>query len=176
MKRFNQPRWLSLVIATLSAVALLVAGAAIASHYAGHRTISGGALEGQQNQTDSGEAFFSASTTDFVTVPGTPTTVFMASNDSDLIDARFVGGIQLAGTGRCYARIVAVKGSTFVELHPRGEGQILDSSPGATEMQTLERSSRLGGGLWSVRLQLRVSNSNTVCVPRTWHFAVEQIG
>lgn len=168
-------RSFKIIVAMLAALGLFAGGAAVASHYAGHVTFSGGGVVQTKVATDTNGWGSSANNT-WQSITGTGLTVSVPSGSARLITARFNAESSCTATAWCVVRIVARKSgsSTVTELHPRvGTEFAFDAPSGeAYEGTSVHRSIRLGSGTWTIFAQGYVQGTSGSMYVDDWHFEV----
>lgn len=123
-------------------------------------------------------------TDSWVNLPGASVGVAVPANTSRLYDVPFFAETQCNGpnSGNCAVRIVAISGGVATELNPvAGVDYAFDSDmTGAQddlrEGHGMERSKRLFGGVngknYTIQVQFRVVNPQSVFTLDDWHLAV----
>jgi hypothetical protein len=120
--------------------------------------------------------------TAFVDLPGAAVTVSVPGGQSRLFDASFTAESLCAGpnSGYCSLRIVATNVVTggSVQLNPAsGIDYAFDSDQAGAaqdlwEGNAMDRSIRLPGGTWRIRVQRAVTNNTISFRLDDWHLAV----
>jgi len=167
---------------TIVAVAL-VAMLAIATTAFAVLTGSGGT--GQLRMDNRGETgpVPPTSSVPWVDLPGADIVVTIPSTGTRLLNARFTAESTCLGAVGlwCTTRIIAVNAAGFpTELDPAsGTDFHFDSaSPGVagrvdSEAHAMERSKRLQGGTYKLKVQYAVSNAAVLFTLDDWHFTIE---
>ena len=117
-------------------------------------------------------------------LPGAAVTVSVPAGQSRLISAAFTAESQCSGNGSgyCSVRIIATNVATggTVELNPAsGLDYAFDSDQGGSaqdlwEGHAMDRSIRLPGGTYRIRVQRRVTVNTVTFRLDDWHLAVTQ--
>jgi hypothetical protein len=161
--------------ATIAAATMLALGA-FTGIAAAVLTASTGA--GQFRMDNRGETV--GSTTASIVWVNLPGSDIPVNADSKLINARFTAESKCGGVnaGACVVRIIAVDAMGITVLDPdSGADFAFDSYvPGSTdgaEGHAMERSRRLNGGAYIIRVQYAVTNNTMAFTLDDWHFAVE---
>jgi len=127
----------------------------------------------------------SVNRTSFTNLPGAIVSVAVPSGASRQVIARFMAETNCAAPpeaagDNCNVRIVAVRSDgAALELNPAsGQDFGFDSvlSGGTSdyeETQVVERSTRLAGGFYRIRVQLAVADPAVTFQVDDWHFIVE---
>jgi hypothetical protein len=165
-----------LVVGTLVITGLLT-GTAVAVLGAS----AGGGQIRIDNRTETAASL--TSSTLFNDLPGASVAVSVPAGQSRLIEARFTAESQCAGpnSGYCSLRMIAtnvVTGATF-HLNPQsGIDYAFDSDQAGAaqdlwEGNAMDRSIRLPGGTYRIRVQRAVSNNTVTFRLDDWHLAVQ---
>jgi hypothetical protein len=180
MKLLNWKTSLGLLAAGAAITLLSAGGVALASHHAGHVTLSGGTVLATKIQTSIGET--GTNSQSWVKLTGSSVDFNVVNGTTRLFDARFHGApvcvdVISPNVRACFVRIVAENLATgsIIQLHPRGDF-VFDStsSEGEVEALGIERSIRLGPGSYRFYVQVRTQDSTTELSLEGWHFAVER--
>ncbi len=141
---------------------------------------SGGTQVQMHNRAETTASTSSA--TAWNTLPGSAISVSVPSSGR-LVNARFTAESYCNGpnSGYCTVRILARNTQTgaIVELNPASSTDFAfdsDASGAANDLwesQAIERSRRLGGGLYRIYVERRVTSNSITFRLDDWHFAVE---
>ncbi len=168
-------------LVVLLGAAVIFGGVATGTAIAVHTGPSYGGYEYQVGINTSSDPVTTISLV-FAGLAGTPTSVFVPSGTTRLIDARFAGeSYCFGGTAGnwCSLRIVVRNNATGIttELFPQSNIDFAFDSVGTAndywEAHAIERSIRLGAGSYTVYVQWRTTNSSTVFRLDDWQFTVE---
>jgi len=117
----------------------------------------------------------------FGNVPGAATFISVPSSGG-LLTARFtaLSACTSDSGGVCALRIRASRGSTSRPMEPAGDNNFDAAPTGAAaasahlEAHAIERSLKVGGGVWKVFVQYAVTGQETVFFLDEWHLTVER--
>jgi len=174
MHKRNSKR-IGIVIGTL-----LITGVLTGTAVAVLGSSAGGGVVRVDNRTETSASSTNATT--WLDLPGANALVGVPAGQSRLFDARFTAESQCQGanSGYCSVRIIATNVATggSIELNPQsGIDYAFDSDQagGASDLwegNAMERSIRLPGGTYRIRVQRAVTNNTVSFRLDDWHLAV----
>jgi hypothetical protein len=165
------------MLVAVPAIALAIGGGTAAAALSGS---AGGQQVEMQNRSDNVAVL--TSSTSYVDVPGATITTSVPTGRTQLVNARFAAEstctrANAALQGWCSTRIVAQRiGGGTVELSPAaGIDYAFDNvATDSFEGHAMERSLRLGAGVYIIRAQRAVTSSAITFRLDDWNFAVEK--